>query len=102
VVRSPSLQGITVLLVDDDPDDLALVGTLLSTAGADVTAVSKVEDALRALQSGPPRVVVSDLMIPGHDGFTLIRRIRRMAEDGGGGHLPALAISGFDGGSTSI
>ena len=96
MVRSPSLQGITVLLVDDDPDDLALVGTLLSKAGADVTAVSKVEDALRALQSGPPRVVVSDLMIPGHDGFTLIRRIRRMAEDGGGGHMPALAISGFD------
>jgi len=94
VVRSPSLQGITVLLVDDDPDDLALVGTLLSKAGADVTAVSKVEDALRALQSGPPRVVVSDLMIPGHDGFTLIRRIRR-TEDGGG-HLPALAISGYD------
>ena len=96
MVRSPSLQGVTVLLVDDDPDDLALVGTLLSKAGADVTAVSKVEDALRALQNGRPRVVVSDLMIPGHDGFTLIRRIRRMAEDGNGGHLPALAISGFD------
>jgi CheY-like chemotaxis protein len=41
-------------------------------------------------------VVVSDLMIPGHDGFTLIRRIRRMAADDGGGHLPALAISGYD------
>ena len=97
MVRKPSLTGVTVLLVDDDPDELALVGTLLRTAGADVTAVAKVEDALRKLQSGPPRVVVSDLMIPGHDGFTLIRRIRRMAEDGGGGqHLPALAISGFD------
>jgi CheY-like chemotaxis protein len=96
VVRKPSLTGVTVLLVDDDPDELALVGTLLRTAGADVTAVAKVEDALRALQNGPPRVVVSDLMIPGHDGFTLIRRIRRMAEDGGGGHLPALAISGYD------
>jgi CheY-like chemotaxis protein len=94
VVRSPSLKGVTVLLVDDDPDELVLVGTLLSKAGADVTAVNKVEDALRALQSGPPRVVVSDLMIPGHDGFTLIRRIRR-TEDGGG-HLPALAISGYD------
>jgi CheY-like chemotaxis protein len=95
VVRSPSLKGVTVLLVDDDPDELALVGTVLRTAGADVTAVNKVEDALRVLQSGTPRVVVSDLMIPGHDGFTLIRRIRRMAEDGGG-HLPALAISGYD------
>jgi CheY-like chemotaxis protein len=96
LVRSPSLKGITVLLVDDDPDELTLVGTLLRNAGADVTAVAKVEDALRTLQNGPPRVVVSDLMIPGHDGFTLIRRIRRMAEDGGGAHLPALAISGFD------
>jgi CheY-like chemotaxis protein len=96
VVRKPSLTGVTVLLVDDDPDELALVGTLLRTAGAAVTAVAKVEDALRELQNVPPRVVVSDLMIPGHDGFTLIRRIRRMAEDGGGGHMPALAISGFD------
>jgi CheY-like chemotaxis protein len=96
LVRSPSLKGVTVLLVDDDPDELALVGTLLRTAGADVTAVDKVEDALRTLQCGTPRVVVSYLMIPGHYGFTLIRRIRRMAEDGGGAHLPALAISGYD------
>ena len=96
MVRKPSLTGVTVLLVDDDPDELALVGTVLRTAGAAVTAVAKVEDALRELQSVPPRVVVSDLMIPGHDGFTLIRRIRRMAEDGVGGHMPALAISGFD------
>ena len=96
MVRSPSLTGVTVVLVDDDPDELSLVGTVLRTAGADVTAVAKVEDALRAVQNARPRVLVSDLMIPGHDGFTLIRRIRRMAEDGNGGHLPALAISGFD------
>lgn len=96
MVRPPSLKGVSVLLVDDDPDELALVGAVLGKAGAVVTAVSKVEDALRALQNGRPKVVVSDLMIPGHDGFTLIRRIRRMAEDGDGGHLPALAISGFD------
>ena len=57
--------------------------------------VGKVEDALRVLQRKQPRVVVSDLMIPGHDGFTLIRRIRRMAK-GEGGDLPAVAISGFD------
>ena len=40
-------------------------------------------------------MLVSDLMIPGHDGFTLIRRIRRMEEEEGGS-LPAVAISGFD------
>jgi CheY-like chemotaxis protein len=89
------LKGISVLLVDDDPDELAVIGALLSTAGAEVTAVSKVEDALRALQARRPRVLVSDLMIPGHDGFTLIRRIRRMEEEEEGGSLPALAISGL-------
>jgi CheY-like chemotaxis protein len=88
------LKGISVLLVDDDPDELTVLGTLLTKAGADVTAVSKVEDALRAMQVRRPRVLVSDLMIPGHDGFTLIRRIRRMEEDEGGS-LPAVAISGF-------
>lgn len=72
-----------------------LIGALLRDAGAEVTAVGKVEDALRVVQRAPPRVVVSDLMIPGHDGFTLIRRIRRMGQ-GEGGDLPALAISGFD------
>jgi CheY-like chemotaxis protein len=41
VVRSPSLKGITVLLVDDDPDELALLGTVLAKAGAAVTAVPK-------------------------------------------------------------
>jgi CheY-like chemotaxis protein len=94
-LKPTALKGISVLLVDDDPDDLAMVATLLRGAGADVTAVAKVEDALRALQKRRPRVVISDLMIPGHDGFTLIRRIRRMESDEGG-YVPALAISGFD------
>jgi CheY-like chemotaxis protein len=91
----PPLDGISVLLVDDDPDELVLIGELLHGAGAEVTAVGTVEDALRVLQRKQPRVVVSDLLIPGHDGFTLIRRIRRMAK-GEGGDLPAIAISGFD------
>jgi CheY-like chemotaxis protein len=94
VVRSRTLEGITVLLVDDDPEELAVVGSLLRREGADVTAVAKVEDALRALQNGPPRVLVSDLVIPGHDGFTLIRRVRRLGRKEGG-RLPALAISAF-------
>jgi two-component system CheB/CheR fusion protein len=94
VVRSRTLEGITVLLVDDDPEELAVVGTLLRSEGADVTAVARVEDALRAMQNGRPRVLVSDLVIPGHDGFTLIRRVRRLEKEEGR-DLPALAISGF-------
>ena len=94
MVRSRTLEGITVLLVDDDPEELTVVGTLLRSEGADVTAVARVEDALRVMQNGRPRVLVSDLVIPGHDGFTLIRRVRRLEKEKGG-DLPALAISAF-------
>jgi len=86
---------MSILLVDDNADELAVMETLLRTSGAAVTAVSKVEDALRETQKRRRRVLVSDLMIPGHDGFTLIRRIRRMEEDGEP-RLPALAISGLN------
>jgi CheY-like chemotaxis protein len=93
--KAKPLKGISVLVVDDSPDELTVLDALLSGAGAEVTAVTKVEDALRALQAARPRILVSDLMIPGHDGFTLIRRIRRMDKEDGG-DLPALAISGMD------
>jgi len=94
-VPPPPLDGIRILLVDDDPDELSLLGALLHAAGAEVTAVGTVEDALREFQGARPRVLISDLMIPGHDGFTLIRRVRRM-EEGEGGGLPAIAITAFD------
>ena len=91
---TPRLRGTSVLLLDDDVDDLAMLGALLRQAGADVTPVTTVEDALRALQVRVPHVVVSDLVMRGHDGFTLVRRLRRMPP-GEGGDVPALAISAF-------
>jgi CheY-like chemotaxis protein len=91
-----SLSGLHVLLVEDEADELNALVAVLSASGAEVTAVSKVEDALRALMARRPDVIVSDLMIPGHDGFTLIRRVRRMDEEEGRPALPALAVSGMD------
>jgi CheY-like chemotaxis protein len=91
----PRLSGISVLLVDDDEDDLALLLALLTQAGARVTAVSTVEAALREFAKQRPDVVVSDLVMKGHDGFTLIRRIRRSPD--GGGRIPCIAMSAFVG-----
>jgi CheY-like chemotaxis protein len=93
---TPRLTGISVLLVDDDEDDLALLLALLTQAGARVTAVSTVEAALREFQKAIPDVVVSDLVMKGHDGFTLIRRIRRSPADGRRS-IPCIAISAFVG-----
>jgi len=93
---TPRLNGISVLLVDDDEDDLALLLALLTQAGARVTAVSTVEAALREFEKAVPDVVVSDLVMKGHDGFTLIRRIRRSTADGKR-KIPCIAISAFVG-----
>jgi CheY-like chemotaxis protein len=93
---TPRLHGISVLLVDDDEDDLALLLALLTQAGARVTAVSTVEAALREFEKAVPDVVVSDLVMKGHDGFTLIRRIRRSTA-GGKRKIPCIAISAFVG-----
>jgi CheY-like chemotaxis protein len=85
-----------VLLVDPDEDDLNLLGSLLTQAGADVTSVSSVEAALRALASRVDDVVVSELVMKGHDGFTLIRRIRRLPREKGR-DVPCIAMSAYVG-----
>jgi len=90
------LRGLSVLLVDDDEDELNLLGSLLTQAGAEVTAVSTVEAALRALAERVRDVLVSDLAMKGHDGFTLIRRIRRLPRDRGR-DMPCVAMSAFVG-----
>jgi CheY-like chemotaxis protein len=93
---TPRLRGLSVLLVDPDEDDLDLLGSLLTQAGADVTAVSSVEAALRALGSRVHDVVVSELVMKGHDGFTLIRRIRRLPREKGR-DVPCIAMSAYVG-----
>jgi PAS domain S-box-containing protein len=87
------LHGMRVLLVEDDPDTRELVGLLLSRLGASVHAVSSGAEALAVLAEKPD-VLVSDLHMPGFDGFELIRAVRRRAPEAGG-RVPAIALSAF-------
>lgn len=70
------LQGISVLVVDDEEDARDLLATLLRHRGAAVTAASDVTTALAAFEASPADVVVSDLGMPGRDGFDLARDLR--------------------------
>lgn len=91
------LDGLRVIVVDDEADARRLLAKVLETAGAKVTAAANVEDALEALAkesvNGEMRVLVSDLGMPDKDGYDLIREVRRrgyQARD-----LPAVALTAF-------
>ncbi|HYR95465.1 MAG TPA: ATP-binding protein [Candidatus Binatus sp.] len=75
-VSFPELGGVHVLVIDDDPDAREVLTTVLEYCGARVTAASSVADALQALEDGAPDVLVSDIAMPGADGYELIRRVR--------------------------
>jgi len=86
------LQGIRVLVVDDDADTCELLTTVLGHYGAEVTATSSVVEAMAAVERRWPEVLVSDIAMPGEDGYSLVRRVRALERERGQ-HLPALALT---------
>jgi PAS domain S-box-containing protein len=89
----PELDGLQVLVVDDEADARELVGRILENQGARVTAAASAEEALRILELARPDVLVSDVGMPGMDGYQLIRKIREI--EAKGQRLPALALTAF-------
>jgi CheY-like chemotaxis protein len=87
------LDGIHVLAVDDEPDSLNLLLAILEGAGATVTTARSGPAALEALRQHPPDVVVSDLGMPGMDGFQMIRTLRQLDEPLCG--IPAAALTAY-------
>jgi CheY-like chemotaxis protein len=88
------LEGVRVLVVDDEADARdALVG-LLERYGARVRTAGSVAEAIAALSQALPQVLISDLGLPAVDGYELIRRVRELPE-ASGGSLPALAVSAY-------
>ena len=78
------LDGLRVLVVDDDPDTRELAATVLRGHGCRVTAVDSAAAALQAVQQEPPDVVLADIAMPSEDGYTLIRKIRALPPERGG------------------
>jgi CheY-like chemotaxis protein len=91
------LDGRRALVVDDEEDARVLLATVLKKAGATVRMASTVREALNQLDRSRPDVLLADVGMPGEDGYSLIREIRRRdARDGR--HLPAAAITAYAGG----
>jgi signal transduction histidine kinase/ActR/RegA family two-component response regulator len=88
------LDGVSVLLVEDDADGRQVLTVILELAGAKVNAVGSVRGALAALADLRPDVLVSDVGMPDEDGYALIRHIRAREASGVGG-MPAIALTGY-------
>ena len=80
--------GLRVLAVDDENDALELLHYLLTRHGAEVRAETSVAGAMATLRSWRPDVIVSDIAMPGEDGFSFMERVRRLAPERGG-RVPA-------------
>ena len=87
------LEGVKVLVVDDEPDARLLIQRLLEDCNAVVITAASVAEALHALVLAPTDVIVSDIGMPGEDGFTLIRRIRSLGD--GKSATPAIALTAY-------
>ena len=92
--RHRTLGGVRVLVVEDQWDTRDLIAEILRTAGCEVVATGSVPEALEALASFRPDVLVSDIGMPGEDGYALLRRIRQSTEAWLRA-LPALAVSAY-------
>jgi signal transduction histidine kinase/CHASE1-domain containing sensor protein/CheY-like chemotaxis protein len=90
------LDGLKIILVEDENDARELIATVLEEAGADVIPVANVAQALSTFQHSKPDILVSDIGMPQEDGYMLIRKVRSLSSEQGG-KTPALALTAFAG-----
>ncbi|MFT3915714.1 MAG: ATP-binding protein [Anaeromyxobacteraceae bacterium] len=88
------LDRLRILVVDDDEDSREVLRAILEDAGAAVTAAGSVQAALQHFDGAPPDLLVSDIGMPGEDGYALIRRVRALPPERGG-RVPAAALTAY-------
>jgi CheY-like chemotaxis protein len=88
------LDGLRVLVVDDEEDARELLAAGLGQCGAEVTTASSARHALEALEGGQFGVLISDIGMPGEDGYELIRKVRSLPPEAGG-RTPAVALTAY-------
>jgi PAS domain S-box-containing protein len=93
-IELPELRGVSVLIVDDEPDGRGLIARILEGRGARTTCASNAAEALDALASARFDILLSDVGMPDMDGYELIRRVR-LLDASRAGPIPAIAITAY-------
>jgi signal transduction histidine kinase/DNA-binding response OmpR family regulator len=92
---SPVLEGLRILVVDDEADTRELIATILTECGAKVTDCGSAAEALAELRDRGADLLVCDIGMPVEDGYSLIKKVREL--DGEGGQIPAVALTAYAG-----
>jgi PAS domain S-box-containing protein len=93
-VDHPSLEGITVLAIDDEADARDLLKRVLEDCGARVVLAASAAEGIEAVTRERPDMIVSDIGMPDEDGYEFIRRVRKLTPEDGG-RTPAAALTAF-------
>lgn len=94
--NSPNLEGVKVLVVEDEVDTRELIVFILKASGASVQAVASAGEALAAFALKKPDILLSDIGMPGMDGYMLMRQIRALPPEQGG-QVIAIALTAYAG-----
>jgi signal transduction histidine kinase/ActR/RegA family two-component response regulator len=89
-----SLDGLKVLLVDDEPEARQIISTVITRTGAEVRVCQSAHEALAKLSEWKPDVILSDIAMPEQDGYSFIRQVRSLPRDKGG-DTPAAALTAY-------
>ena len=91
---SAVLRGLKILVVDDEQDTRDFVRAVLERCGSDVRTAASAQEALDFIVANRPDFVISDVGMPGEDGFSLISKLRALPADRGG-ETPAVALTAY-------
>lgn len=91
-MKAPTIQGVRVLVVDDELDARELLAVFLTRAGGEVETADSVSAAFNTLKRFQPDILVSDIGMPDEDGYSFIRRLRASES---WASLPAIALTAF-------
>lgn len=92
--QEPALDGVKVLVVDDEPDARELIRLVLEGCNAEVVTAASAQEALEVLKHDKPHVLISDIGMPQEDGYQFIRKVRTLDPDRGG-MIPAVALTAY-------
>lgn len=90
----PSLDGLRVLLVDDEPEARQIISTVIARTGAEVKTCTSASEALTKLVEWKPDVILSDIAMPDEDGYSFIGKVRSLPPEKGG-ETPAAALTAY-------